>query len=109
MRLLTGLTCMDVEGVGPLPERVAGALEADALNGHIVQCGGMLHEAADAVVGDGMHDDFFTDHRRGFATQDIHAHGDLDVAEEQLNGPAPEVQLAEPFGRPFHRVEQGRG
>ncbi len=107
-RMHARLSCMDVESVGPLPECVAGALEAYALDRDVVQCCGMLHETADTVVGNGMHDYLFADHRRRFATQNVHAHCDLDIPKKQLDGPAPEVQPAKFFNGPFDGGEQGR-
>ena len=98
---------MDMEGIGPLSESIGGSLETDTVEGCTVQSGGVLHEAANTVVGNGMHDDLFADHCRRSAAQNVHAHCDLDVPKEQLNGPSPEVQPAEFFNGPFGGVEQG--
>ena len=73
----------------------------------MIEGGGLLHEGADEIVGDGMHDDFLADHVGCLATENIHAEGDLDVAEEQFDGPAAQVEFGDFIGRVADRVGEG--
>ena len=65
--LFARLVVDGIERVDPLTQRIDRPLEAEPLDGHMVEGGGMLHESTDDVVGDGMHDDFLADHGRGLA------------------------------------------
>ncbi len=38
----------------PMAQRIQRALEADARQGHLMEVGAALHEAADQVIGDAM-------------------------------------------------------
>jgi len=84
-----------------------GSLETDAAHWNpLVPCG-LVHESAGAVVGNEVHQNFFANHFRGFAAQHIHAEGDLDLAEEQFDIPAPEIEFSQ-FGSGIgHGVKQG--
>ena len=97
-----------IEGVGPLAQRVDGAFETEAMERDMIEGGGSLHEGADQVVGDGMHGDFLSYHRGRKAAEHIHAHGGLDVAEEQLDGPSAHVQLGQIVCAVAERIGQGR-
>lgn len=59
----------------------------------MVEGGRLLHKGPDKIVGDSVHDDFLTHHVDGLAAEHVHAKGDLDVPEEQLDGPATEVEI----------------
>ena len=87
-----------VDGVGPLTQGIHGAFEAKPFDWHVVKGGGLLHEGADEIVGNGMHDDLLADHGRGLTTQHVHAQGALDVTEEQFDGPSAKIKLGELLG-----------
>src|ERR1019366_6730329 len=59
--------------------------------------GSFGHDSADQVVGDEMHEHFAAEQRRAQTTEHLHLHGGFDVPEEQLDRPAPEVELGQ-FG-----------
>jgi len=50
-----------------------------------------------------MHQNFFANHVRGETTQNVHAHGCLDVAEKQLDIPPLEIE----FGQFLCRISRG--
>ena len=89
----------------PVAQHLKAALETDNPNREVRRLG---HQPPDTVVGDEVHQDFFPDHFRRLAPQDIHSHGRLDIAEEQLNIPALEVKVGK-FSRGtgpgvYHRI-----
>ena len=67
---------------------VQSALETDALQGHGMEMSRTLHENANEVIGNEMDDEFFFDHRRGLAAQDVEGHQSLNLMEVQLDTPA---------------------
>lgn len=87
--LLARLSVGGVDRVRPLAESVKGTLETESFERNVVEGSGLLHEASDEVVGDGVHVDLLADHGGRLAAQHVHAKGDLDVAEEKFDGPAP--------------------
>ena len=68
---------------------------------------GFVHQPSDAIVGDEVHQDFFSAHLRHSASQDIHPHGCLDIAEEQFNIPSLEIEFGKFFRRILLDVQQG--
>lgn len=104
--LFPWLGMIGIECVCPLAEGIDGALETEASEVDGVKCCGSLHETAHKVVCDNMQGDFFTNHLWCAASQDIHTESDLDIAEEQLNAPAAEVQRGEIFARVGDGVSQ---
>jgi len=98
---------MDVDGISPLPQGIDSAFEADALERGLIGSGCALHDSTDAVVGNGVHHDLFANHRGGFASQHVHAHGDLDIAEEQFYCPALEVKPTKALRGPLLGVDEG--
>jgi len=67
------------------------------------------HEGAHKVVRDEVQGEFLLDARGGLAARDVHARGDLDVAQEQFDAPSPAVELGEDLGGIAGRVEQRGG
>lgn len=57
--------------------------------------GGLQHQGADQIIGDGLKMDFLGDHLGALRAQHIEPKGGFDVAEKQLNLPA----AAEQFGQ----------
>lgn len=96
--LLAGLGVSGVDRVRPLAQGIHGALEADPFERDMIEGGGLLHQAPDEVVGDGVHGDLLADHGGGLAVEHVHAEGDLDVAEEEFDGPAPQVEPGDFLG-----------
>ena len=105
--LFAGFICCGIEGVSPLAQGIDGAFEAESFDGDMVEGCGLLHEGANEVVGDGVHDDFLADHVGGLATENIHAEGDLDISEKQFDGPAAQVEFSDFIGRVADRVDEG--
>ncbi len=93
----------------PLPEGVDGALEAEPIERDRVGPGGFEHECANQVVAEDLHPDFLLHQLGRAAAQDIHAQGDLDVAEKQFHRPAPAVKGGDRFIGIDRFVEQRRG
>jgi len=77
----------------PVAQRLEATLEADKPARNVRRLGRFSHQPPDTVVSDEVHQDFFTDHFRRLAAQDLHPHGRLDVAKEQLDIPALEVKI----------------
>nr|WP_305042828.1 hypothetical protein [Geoalkalibacter sp.] len=92
----------------PVAQRLEASLEADKPDCKVRRLGCLTHQPPDTVVGDKMHQDFFPDHVRRLAPQDVHPHGRLDVAEEQLDIPALEVKVGK-FSSGIARGIQKRG
>ena len=91
----------------PVAQGLQTALEADRPNRQTRLLGRLEHQVANAVVGDEVHQDFFADHVRCLAAQDIHSHGRFDIAEEQLNIPALQVEIGQVSSRILDGVQQG--
>ena len=70
-----------VDGGGKVSHGVEGAFVADAVEGHVVPVGALLHDAPGEVVGDGVHAEFLLYHRRAFAAQDVGSDADFDFAK----------------------------
>jgi hypothetical protein len=68
---------------------------------------GFVHQPPNAVVSDEVHQDFFTDHFRRSASQNIHPQGCLDVAEKQFNIPPLEIEFGKLLRRILLGVQQG--
>jgi len=96
-----------IERIGPLAQGVDGALETESFDGQVVESGGLLHEGADEVVGNGMHGDLLADHGGGLAAQHVHAEGDFDVAEEEFDGPSAQIEFGEFGGGVKDRIDEG--
>ena len=73
----------------------------------MVQGGSLLHQGTDEVVGDCVHGDLLANHGGSLAAEHVHAEGAFDVAEEQLRGPAAEIELGDLVGRAGNRIEEG--
>jgi len=97
--LFSWLGMRGIECVSPLAEGIDGSLEAKTGDVDIIECGRLLHESADQVIGDDMQCDFLANHLGSAAAKHVHAEGDLDVAKEQLDTPAAEIKLGQLFGR----------
>jgi len=67
----------------------------------------LAHQPPDTVVGDEVHQDFFTDHHRRQAAQDIQPHGYLDVSKKQLDIPPFKVKFGKLFGGISRGIKQG--
>jgi adenylate cyclase len=76
----------------PLRPQLHRVLEAQATRVHAGVAGGLRHEQADHVVGQQMDPQLFLVHLRRLAAQHIHARGGLEVAQVELDVPAPRVQ-----------------
>ena len=105
--MFAGSLAGGVEKRGPVAEGVEGAFEPEALEGFVVADGGRLHEVADDVVGDGVHEKFAGDHVGGEAAEDFHAEEGLEFAEVEFDAPALEVEFAEGLGGVEFGVEEG--
>ena len=78
--------------MGELAQGIKATFEGNALQIHIVDECGLLHHASDEVVGNKVHPQFAFDHVRGAASQDIHLEMGFDLAEVELDAPAPAVK-----------------
>jgi hypothetical protein len=58
------------------------AFEADPLPSQLVKAGRLDHHTADQITGNQMHQQFFADQRRGFATEHLHLQGGFAVPQE---------------------------
>ena len=105
--MFAGSLAGGVEKRGPVAEGVERAFEAEALEGFVVADGGRLHEVADDVVGDGVHEEFAGDHVGGEAAEDFHAEEGFEFAEVEFDAPALEVEFAEGLGGVELGVEEG--
>ncbi len=92
----------------PVAQCLETALETDNPNRKIRCLDRIQHQPPDTVVGDKVHQDFFPDHVRRPAPQDVYPHGRLDVAEKQLDIPALEVKIGK-FSSGIVRGIQKRG
>lgn len=90
----------------PVAQRLEAALEADNPDYKVRHLGRLSHQLPDTVVGDEVHQDFFPDHFRRLAPQDIHSHGRLDVAEEQLDIPALEIKVGKFSSGIVHGIQE---
>ncbi len=97
--LLSGPGIRGIECFCPLAEGVDGTLETETCEVGLVECCRLLHETAHKVVGDDMKSDFLAHHLGGATSQNIHTKRDLNIAEEQLDAPAAEIQFGQFFGR----------
>ena len=77
----------------PGAQSLEATLETDNPNRKVSILGCLGHQPPDTVVGDEVHQNFFSDHFRRLAPQDFHPHGRLDVAEKQFDIPALEVKV----------------
>ena len=59
------------------------------------------------VIGDEVHQNFLLHQARGSASQHIHTHGRLDVAEEQFHIPTLAVEISQVSGAIARRIRQG--
>ena len=98
-----------MDGGGPVAQGIEGTLEADALQGNVVEMSGLLHEGAHEVVGDQMDLEFLVDHARALAAQDVELEDGLDLGKVEFDGPAPGVEFANGVGGIKRRVRQGGG
>jgi len=65
----------------PVSKGVKRSFEADACEWFVMADGGRLHEVANDIVGDGVHQEFAGDHVGRAATKDVHAKEGLEFAE----------------------------
>ena len=93
----------------PLIHCLKGVFEADTFYFELGRSCGLQHGEAHEVVGDDVHGEFFFYHVRGFTAQDIHAQGDLYVAQEQFHSPAAAIEFGEGCGGTLFVVGQGGG
>ena len=80
-------------GISKLTQGIQAAFERDAAKINFVGEGGLLHDAADEVVGDEVHAQFAFDHVGGLTTQDVHVEMNFDLAEMKLDAPAAKVEV----------------
>ena len=76
-----------------MTQGIQAAFERDAAKINFVGEGGLLHDAADEVVGDEVHAQFAFDHVGGLTTQDVHVEMNFDLAEMKLDAPAAKVEV----------------
>lgn len=93
-------------GIGKLAQRVQSAFEGDAAQIDIVGEGGLLHEAANEVVGDEMHAQFALYHVGRLAAQDVHVEEDFNLPEVKFDAPTPKIKIGE-IGGGNGGIEQG--
>ena len=74
----------------------------------LIECSGLLHEGADQIVDDGVQGDLLADHVGSATAQHVHAEGDFNISEKQLNTPAAQVELCELLGGVSCRVGECR-
>src|SRR5664279_6194661 len=79
---------------------------SDVYKRQIINGGSFGHDSADQVVGDEMHEHFAVEQGRAQTTELLHLHGGFDVPEEQLDRPAPQVELGQFGGGVGDRIEQ---
>jgi len=91
----------------PVTKGLHTAFEAHNSNRKIRFFRSLIHQPPDTVVGDEVHQDFFADHLRRSAAQDIQAHGRLDVAKKQLDIPPFEIKLGKLLRRISLGIKQG--
>lgn len=77
----------------PLPQGLNGGLETEPAWRLTRFLGRLDHQQANRVVGDEVHQDFFLHHLLGTTAQYVHAHRGFDVAKEQFDIPALEIQV----------------
>jgi hypothetical protein len=85
----------------PVTKRLQAPFEANHANFKVRFFCSLVHQPPHAVVGDEVHQDFFSYHFRRLATKDVHPHGCLDVAKKQLDIPPLEVKLGQFLRRRF--------
>ena len=90
MLFLAGAGLGDQRAV--LAHGVHAAFEAHLFHRLAVQGRRLGHQAADEIVARQIHLQFFMDHGRAFAAQNLHAQAALEVAPPQLNAPAAQVK-----------------
>ena len=86
--------------------RSARTLKAEASHILIINASGFGHHSADQVVGDEMQEHFAVEQGRAQTTEPVHLQGGFDVPEEQLDRPAPQVELGQFGGGVGDRIEQ---
>lgn len=74
--------------LAPQQPQLQAMLEADFPWHDIRDEGSLHHEKSDQVVGQQIDLDLFEDHIGCLATEDVHSHRLLDVADIQLDSPA---------------------
>jgi len=99
----------EAEQTGPLLECVDGAFEGELVDRAVMLPGGVEHDAANQVVGDGLHADFLLHQVGRFAAQDVEAEGRFDISEVKFYLPTPGVQFHDRFVGVLFGVEQGGG
>jgi len=73
-----------------------------------VSCRGCLqHQRAHKIISDQMHVKFLVHHVGRFASQDVHIHGYLDIAQEQFRPPPLKVKLGKGFFGKQPGIKQG--
>ena len=65
--LFAGLLRAGVDGLGGVAQGVERALEAQPVQGHVVEVSGFLHQRPDKVVADEVDFEFLLDHHRCLA------------------------------------------
>ncbi len=83
--MLSRLLAGGVQGGGKLPHGVDGALETEPIQITLIECGGVLHEGADEIIGDQEHLHFLTYHFGSEAAYRFHLHSGFNVAKIQFH------------------------
>jgi hypothetical protein len=80
-----------VDHGSPVSKGVQRSFEADACERFVISDGGGLHEIADDIVGDRVHEEFAGDHVGRAAAKDVHKRGQefiIDILNHAWSGPA---------------------
>ena len=96
-----------VDHGSPVSKGVQRSFEADACERFVISDGGGLHEIADDIVGDRVHEEFAGDHVGRAAAKDVHAEEGFEFAEVQLDAPTLKVEFAEGCDRVGGGIEKG--
>jgi len=91
----------------PIAKSLQAPLETDNSDRNVGCFRSFVHQSSYAVICNEMHYDFFADHIRTLASQDVHTHCGFDVAKEQFDIPPFKVKVGQFLGRILCRVKQG--
>ena len=92
-----------------MTECLAGSFETDSVEFALGGVRGLEHGGADKIVGDDVHGEFFFDHCRRPASEDIDAERNLDVSQVEFDPPSTAVQFGKGAGRKLSVIGEGGG